>query len=119
MTAEILIEMKCCFANDGHFVHDPILVTCGANACRNCINNATESMVRCFNCNNRHRRNSLLDAPINNTVKSIIQVYLQELFQNLEETFEARLKELQGLQHLLKLYGLLILFNFILKQRIQ
>ena len=46
-----LNQLKCCAFNDGHIAIEPVLVKCGANACKECIKSTKGEVIKCFNCN--------------------------------------------------------------------
>lgn len=80
----VLNQLKCCFFNDGHIAIQPLIVECGANTCKSCINEANEEKIHCYNCNKTHEKN--ISRPINNLSESMLQVYLKDLFKYVEET---------------------------------
>ncbi len=49
---EELKQNTCCLRNDGNFVHEPILLECGANACETCIQSV--SLIKCLKCDSYH-----------------------------------------------------------------
>ena len=72
----ILNQMICCLNTDGHIVCEPILLKCGANACKQCVVESTNSSMKCFNCNENHEKNDVSNAPINKMVEYVIQLNL-------------------------------------------
>jgi hypothetical protein len=81
----ILDQIKCCLSNDGHIVHEPILLNCGANCCKNCIRQSRNYMIPCFGCNGHHEKIlTLLNAPINKIVETIIHSSLDDLIEHLD-----------------------------------
>jgi hypothetical protein len=93
----ILNQIKCCLNNDGHFANEPILVQCGANACRKCIFDSTDAILRCFNCNGSHDKKDLLNAPINQFAETVIKLFSNDLIQYLNESLESSVAYLKGL----------------------
>jgi hypothetical protein len=94
----ILNQIKCCLNNDGHIVNESILVQCGANACKKCIFDSTNTTLRCFSCNGSHEKNDLLNAPINKMVKSVIHVFSNDLIHYLNGSLESSVACLKGLK---------------------
>jgi hypothetical protein len=86
-----LNQIKCCLNNDGHIVNEPILLNCGANACKKCVIDSTDDILRCFNCNYSHDKNDLLNAPINKLAESVIHVHSNDLVQYLNESLESNI----------------------------
>jgi hypothetical protein len=96
----ILNQIKCCLNNNDHFINEPILLECGANACKKCVFDSTNSTLRCYSCNGSHERNDLLNAPINKMVVSVIELFSNDLIQNLNESLESSVACLKGLAFL-------------------
>ena len=59
-----LNQMKCCAFDDGHIAIEPVLVKCGANACRECIKSTKGEVIKCFNCNGTHETKDSINSPI-------------------------------------------------------
>jgi hypothetical protein len=104
----ILNQLKCCLYDDGHIVHEPILLKCGANACKKCIDDSIDTTLKCFSCNSNHEKNDFLNEPINKMVKSVIDLfsndliqYLTNLFQDLNKTLESSISLMKGLNYFL------------------
>jgi hypothetical protein len=85
---DILNQIKCCLNDDGHFVQEPILLKCGANACKKCVLYSTNSILKCYSCNLNHEKNDFINSPINKMVESVINLFSTDLFQYLEEKIE-------------------------------
>jgi hypothetical protein len=79
----ILNQMRCCLSDDGHIVHEPILLKCGLNACKKCVDNSAVSTLKCFGCNSTHEKTDLINAPISKCIESFIKLYLPNLFEDL------------------------------------
>ena len=84
---DILNQLKCCAFNDGHIAIEPVLVKCGANACKECIK--TASVINCYNCNDTHETKDLINSPINKLSESMVKIYLNDLFDYAKETMKA------------------------------
>ena len=80
---EILSQIRCCLNDDGHIVHEPILLKCGANACKKCVNETAEKFVKCFSCEDRHEKSDVLNVQVNHKAESIIISSLGMLFHDL------------------------------------
>jgi hypothetical protein len=89
----ILNQIKCCLNDDGHIVNEPILLSCGANACKKCVCDSASTMIHCFSCNINHVKIDLLNAPNNKIVDSFIHLFLNDLFKDLN----AKLESIAGL----------------------
>jgi hypothetical protein len=81
---DVLNQIECCLKGDGHIVHEPVVLKCGHNACRKCCSDPDVSTVKCFNCQKPYDKNELLNAPNNKAIDSIIQIHLNDLFQDLK-----------------------------------
>jgi hypothetical protein len=96
----LLQQMKCCLSGDGHIVNEPILLKCGANACKKCANDITNVLFQCYGCYYKHPKKDLLNAANNKIVETLINSSLNDLFQYLEANIES-------------LKGILVFFNFL------
>ena len=38
----ILKQIKCCLYDDGHIVNEPVVLKCGANACKKCVSDSID-----------------------------------------------------------------------------
>lgn len=92
----ILNQMICCLNTDGHIVHEPILLKCGANACKKCVSDAQNSTMKCFNCNESHEKSDAVSSPINKMVEYVVQLNLKDLLQNLKARLEYTVSTLKG-----------------------
>ena len=80
----LLKEMKCCLSNDGHIIFEPILISCGGNACKQCVSESEDGNLNCFNCNDKHERKVLLNSPNNKIVETLVKSFLNDLFTDNE-----------------------------------
>jgi len=71
----ILNQMKCCFFNDGHIAIEPILASCGGNICKKCVIDSKEEAIKCFGCNESHKKGYIIKAPINKLAKSMVHLF--------------------------------------------
>jgi hypothetical protein len=88
ITEAILNQLKCCFSNDGHIAIEPILVSCGDNACKKCVVDSKEEAIKCFGCNENHKKSDLIKGPINKVAVSMVQTFLNDLFDYVETTLD-------------------------------
>jgi hypothetical protein len=88
ITEAILNQLKCCFSNDGHIAIEPILVSCGDNACKKCAVDSKEEAIKCFGCNENHKKSDLIKGPINKVAVSMVQTFLNDLFDYVETTLD-------------------------------
>ena len=84
----ILNQMKCCFLKDDHIAIEPILASCGGNICKKCVIDSKEETIKCFGCNESHKKGDLLKAPINKLAESMVHSFLNDLFEYMELTLE-------------------------------
>jgi hypothetical protein len=85
----ILNQIKCCLNNEiFHIVNDPVVLKCGANACKACINASTDTMIRCFGCNGEHTKVDSLNMPKNILVESVIRFFLNDLLIDLNDSID-------------------------------
>ena len=87
----ILNQMKCGLSNDGHIVTEPILLKCGANACKICINQ--NEIFKCFSCN---EKKDYLNSTIDKMVVHVFDLFLNDLCQDLHKKFEITFSLLKG-----------------------
>jgi hypothetical protein len=85
----ILNQIKCCLNEDGHIVHEPVLLKCGYNACKKCCSDQVVSTVKCLRCHAIHEKTELINAPNNKAIDFIIQTFLNDLFQDLNFKLES------------------------------
>ena len=84
----ILNQIKCCAFNDGHIANEPVLVKCGANACKECIKSAEGEVINCYYCNDIHETKDSINSPINILSKSMMEYYLNDLLEYTKETIK-------------------------------
>ena len=93
----LLKQMRCCLYDDEHIVHEPIVLKCGLNACKKCVDNSAISTLKCFGCNGTHEKNDLINAPISKFKESFIKSFLPNLFQDLNAKLKSICDLLKGL----------------------
>ena len=83
--------LKCCFFNDGHIAVEPILVSCGATGCKECITALNAEEIDCYSCKGKHSVNDLKNTPIIRAFESLVKSNINDLFEyakgNLEKSF--------------------------------
>ncbi len=92
----ILKQIKFSLYDDGHIVNEPVLLKCGANACKKCVSDSIGGMIKCFVCNDQHEKNDWLNAPNNKMVEYVITLFLDDLFQDLNNKLESTTVLLKG-----------------------
>jgi hypothetical protein len=92
----ILKQINCCLYDDGHIVNEPVLLKCGANACKKCVSDSSDGMLSCFFCNSQHEKKDLLNASNNKMVESVITLFLNDLFHGLNKKLESTTVLLKG-----------------------
>jgi hypothetical protein len=92
----LIAKLECCLANDGHIVHEPIVLKCGATACKICIQTDDYSGFKCFSCSNRHEKREIIDIPTSKTIENTVQLFLDDLFDDLDKKLEKTSIELKG-----------------------
>jgi hypothetical protein len=85
----ILKQIKCCLLDDDHIVNEPVVLKCGANACKKFVSNSIDGMIKCYFCNSQHEKNDLLNAPNNKIVEYVVQSFLDDLFKDLNNKLES------------------------------
>ena len=90
----LLKEIKCCIGTDDHFVEEPLLLKCGGNACKKCINDSIET--KCYRCNNKHEKTEMLNLTINKTAEAIIDVFSEDILKHLDKQLETIEETLNG-----------------------
>ena len=53
---ELYQQIKCCLSDDEHFIDEPILIACGHNGCKKCIENLNEIQTSCRFCKTIHKK---------------------------------------------------------------
>ena len=110
----ILNQMKCCAFNDGHIAIDPVLVKCGVNACKECITSAKGEVIKCYNCIGTHEAKDSINSPINKLSVSMVQHYLNDLFEHAKENMKTICSKLSSILIYLsigKIFNLLIIIQ--------
>jgi hypothetical protein len=61
---EVLNVMRCCLLNDGHIAIEPILLSCGAIGCKQCILRSNNEEIDCYSCKGKHRTENFKNTPV-------------------------------------------------------
>lgn len=81
---DLLRHMKCCLNNDGHIALEPVVLKCGGSACKLCLLDSEDSTTDCYNCNVKHDKKEVQDAPINKYGSYMIHSSLNDLLDYVE-----------------------------------
>ena len=84
----VLNQMKCSFFNDGHIAIEPIQLKCGATACKECVNDATEKKIDCKSCKEKHEKKDLISIPVNKVAETLVHNFLEDLFEYVKIEYE-------------------------------
>ena len=89
----ILNEIKCCLHKDPHILLEPVILKCGGNACKGCINDINKSSFKCLKCNLTHDKNDFVE---NKSTESLIRFVMKDLSNNLDDEIKAMKELLKG-----------------------
>jgi hypothetical protein len=67
---------------------DPILLKCGGNACKRCLNDTKQEMVDCKKCKIKHEVKDLVECISNSLASLIVKDSLKDIFQYLDKKIE-------------------------------
>ena len=95
LPADVLKQIKCCLNEDEHILIDPVLLKCGANACKECISESLSCLVKCLNCNGSHSKYDYFT--INKLANSLIHFVMKDLSGNLHKEIKSIKEDLKGL----------------------
>jgi hypothetical protein len=93
---EVLNVMKCCFLNDGHIAIDPILVSCGATGCKQCLLRSNKEEIDCYTCKEKHRKNDLKNTPVIKQNENLVKSYVSDLFEYVKVNLDKTASSLEG-----------------------
>jgi len=97
----LLKQIQCCLGNDEHIVIHPVLLSCGGNACKDCLYSSNKEIINCLFCHMDHKKSEMIKSPNNQIVETIIQSFLPDLFQDLNKKQDSVNNSLKSL---IKLY---------------
>lgn len=79
---EILKIISCSLSSTRHIIEDPVLLSCGHNACRTCMENISFGKKCLYqNCNQLVDTNQELKSV--KSIHNLVEAYLNELFKNI------------------------------------
>jgi hypothetical protein len=91
-------ELECCLGNYEHYVNDPVVLACGENACRKCLEDFNQINFLCRYCRISHEKSSLDIEPVrNNRPRHMIQNHLHDLNGKLNEKIQSTIDSILGL----------------------
>ena len=93
---EVLSELKCCFFNDGHIAIEPILASCGATGCKECITSSKMEEIECYSCKGKHSAIDLKNMPGINSIENIVKSFANDLIEYSNENLEKNTDLLKG-----------------------
>ena len=93
---QVLNGMKCCFFNDGHIPIEPILVSCGAFGCKQCLLRSNIEEIDCYSCKGKHRTQHLKNTPVIKQVENLVKSYFSDLFEYVKENLDKTASSLEG-----------------------
>ena len=96
ITEDILKELKCCLASDFHYVIEPVLMECGANACKECVTQAITEKIQCYSCYSEHEKNFKLT--VNKLAERVINSLSNEIIKDVNQKLASLEDSLKGLQ---------------------
>lgn len=100
MENDLFNTLKCCLHADGHFAIDSVVLSCGSNCCKACIENYDfrQTSFLCYGCNNDHHRFESYKSPKNRLVDLNTQIFLNDLFEHVDLKLKSIFLELNGKQ---------------------
>ena len=93
---EILSKFTCCFLNDDHIAIEPILVSCGAIGCKECIRSSKTEEIECFSCKEKHKTNDLKNMPGVKAMEDMVKLLASDLFEYAKVNLEKVSNLLKG-----------------------
>ena len=94
---EIIKQMNCCLSDDNHIVIEPVILNCGGNACKQCVDDIQGLSVECFNCKQIHLKSDLERMPLNSTMKMLIEkALLKDVVAQLKSKLNDLLSEFES-----------------------
>jgi hypothetical protein len=93
---EVLNVMKCCLLNDGHIAIIPILLSCGAIGCKQCILRSNNEEIDCYSCKGKHRTENFKNTPVIKQVENLVKYYVSGLFEFVKVNLDKTTSSLEG-----------------------
>ena len=96
---EINRQVKCGLSNigDDHFVIEPMLLSCGDNACKSCIEDLDGMEIECNHCKTTHKKDDLNRAVKNIAVKLLMKSNFKELNDELDVEVKHVIESMEGI----------------------
>ena len=80
-------DIRCCLHEDQHILLEPVLLKCGGNACKGCINDPSKSSpLKCLKCNSTHDENDFTE---NKSAETFIRFLMKDLSKNLDDEIKS------------------------------
>jgi hypothetical protein len=96
---EIKIQLKCSISISDeyeHFVYEPILLICGHNGCKSCIETVRETKIRCRHCMVEYSKEDTQIMQINQKIQSLIKSNWKELNDELDINLKKTIESMNG-----------------------
>jgi hypothetical protein len=93
---EVMNVMKCCLLNDGHIAIEPILLSCGAIGCKQCLLRSNNEEIDCFSCKGKHRTQDLNNTPVIKHVEDLVKSHVSDLFEYVKKNLDKTASSLEG-----------------------
>jgi hypothetical protein len=93
---EVLNEIKCCFFNDCHIAIEPILVSCGAIGCKQCVETSKIDEIACNSCKGKHKTKHLINTPVIKVCETIVKSFVSDLFEYVKISLDKSASSLEG-----------------------
>jgi hypothetical protein len=96
LAEEVLNEIKCCFSNDDHIAIEPILVSCGATGCKQCLLVSKIEEIFCLSCRGKHKTQDFKNTPVIKQVEDLINSHISDLFEYVKVNLDKTASLLEG-----------------------
>ena len=96
ISEEVLNQIKCCLFNDGHIAVEPILVSCGAIGCKQCVLDSNIEEIDCFSCKVKHETDDLKKSPVMRPIENIVKSNVSDLLEYVKINLNQTAKLLEG-----------------------
>ncbi len=93
---ELLNVMKCGLLNDGHIAIEPILLSCGAFGCKQCLLTSSLEEIDCCSCKEKHKTKDLNETPVFKQNENLVKSNVSDLFEYVKENLNKTASSLEG-----------------------